>query len=101
MLLQVLHAFISFEFFLLCQAGSLHVYIYTTTEGHDVTTKQPAFSVFGEQSGPELWLQALLDISNQTSSFTVAIQVIDGDDFRSDIAIDDVEVWQGTCPSKC
>ncbi|XP_022087562.1 MAM and LDL-receptor class A domain-containing protein 1-like [Acanthaster planci] len=78
--------------------GSLSVYAYPTDDGHDVSSKQPLFSISGQQTGQHAWLRAQVDVSNQTSNFTVAVELTTTSSAKSDIAIDDVELWLTDCP---
>ncbi|XP_022088962.1 MAM and LDL-receptor class A domain-containing protein 1-like isoform X2 [Acanthaster planci] len=80
------------------QIGSLRVFAYSTQTGHNLTTKLPMFSLSGQQTGQRTWVQASVDISNRASIFTVALEFIDKDGHRGDIAIDDVELQQDSCP---
>ncbi|XP_022087623.1 hyalin-like, partial [Acanthaster planci] len=80
--------------------GSLSVYAYPTDDGHNVSSKQPLFSISGQQTGQHAWLRAQVDVSNQTSNFTVAVELATIGFATSDMAIDDVELWLTDCPTQ-
>ncbi|XP_022101846.1 MAM and LDL-receptor class A domain-containing protein 1-like [Acanthaster planci] len=77
----------------------INVFAYLTSSGNDISTKTPVFSVCGRQTGDKAWMQALVNISGLDAGFTVAMEVIRGDSSQSDIAIDDLSIWQDECPS--
>ena len=80
--------------------GSVNVYAYPTEDGHDLSSKTPLFSVSGQQTGQHVWLLAYVDIFNQTSNFTVAVELTTIGSARGDIAIDDVELRFTECPGE-
>ena len=81
--------------------GLLRVYVHPTANTETTASQSPAFSIFGQQSAFSVWLEAMVEITNQTSDFQISLQAeVSGG--TGDIAVDDIELYQGVCPvSKC
>ncbi|XP_038072761.1 uncharacterized protein LOC119741140 isoform X2 [Patiria miniata] len=76
------------------KTGTLNVYANPVEQGSMST---PLFSIFGQQTGQSAWLQAQVDLSNQTSAFNVSVELITINSVLGDIAIDDLAFLESEC----
>ena len=85
------------------RSGALNIYVFNTTDGYDLSTKQPVFSRTGLQTGRRVWLEAAITINSTSvaSNSTIALEV-EGctPDLYCDTALDDIELNEGQCPCK-
>ena len=64
--------------------------IYKTPINGALREHNILFSRTGEQTNRTTWLQARINVTDITESFRLAIEAVRGNDYRGDIAIDDI-----------
>ncbi|XP_038052895.1 MAM and LDL-receptor class A domain-containing protein 1-like isoform X1 [Patiria miniata] len=80
--------------------GALKVYLIIDTRKYPPGPQdliEPPFSVIGQQTGPNAWVQANLNITEE--DFAVAIQVTSGTGERGNVAIDGLGFQCQMCPA--